>query len=639
MLGVSQAATVGFNFTCNYCATGYAGAVVTATAFGIATNGWESLSQMDTGYGGCSSGIGPFSLNEVIDTTTTSGGLNPLPNGSLNVSWSAYEANVSGFGGYAEPGPHYTFGGSGHKPGAEEVYWGFLRDGVNFGVGSSGGDNDQPGWSVDITGLKSVFTNSPFVVQMIGAGDSIQNLTNVFVIDATLSTTQSVSYPNIPPVGNVGDVAWVRGIGGGLSTFSGAVNTDHLMLVGNRAQHSAGPPAFNNASEVAGFMITDQPLVTMSPQPVLVSPGDTATLRALAIGVPPLEMQWRRNGVTVPGATNLSYTISNVVAGAGNYDLVVTNLYGSTTSQVAAVTLDHLRIAPGLSYTLDAKPNGTRHDGEVIGAAILASSTDSQGTNRTGVAQFVAADPDEIVISTVGTSDFDNTNGTIMFWMCSTGVVNSTGNEAVLFNRGASSGENATSGVLVFQNPNGPIEIRAAAGGFTPLIGTVSVSDGNWHQVAVVNDDSLGTLIYVDGVEDTEEDNPGSWSWPTNLLIVLGWSSNSHWQAYNGNLSDVRFYNRNLTAAEVASAYSTASLVDTNALKMRLNFSSTQLNPGLQVNWQNTNTVLQSASAVTGPWTNLPAAVSPYNTEIQPVGTFFRYVHTPDSIQSNPYDM
>ena len=52
MLGVSQAATVGFNFQANYCySAGYSGAVVTATAFGIGTNGWENLTQILPGMG------------------------------------------------------------------------------------------------------------------------------------------------------------------------------------------------------------------------------------------------------------------------------------------------------------------------------------------------------------------------------------------------------------------------------------------------------------------------------------------------------------------------------------------------------------------------------------------------------------
>src|ERR1039458_6799738 len=94
MLGVSQAATVGFNFQCNYCSpSSYSGAIVTATAFGIGTNGWESLTQMDTGYS-CPANY--FTLNQTIDTTTSTGGSNPLPNGSLGVTWSAYTANEIG---------------------------------------------------------------------------------------------------------------------------------------------------------------------------------------------------------------------------------------------------------------------------------------------------------------------------------------------------------------------------------------------------------------------------------------------------------------------------------------------------------------------------------------------------------------
>jgi len=628
MLGVSHAATIGFNFTANYCnSAAYSGAYVTATAFGITTNGWESLSQMDTGYG-CASGVGPYTLNEVIDTTTSTGGLNPLANGSLNVSWSAYESNVSGFGGYAAAPPHYTFSGSGHKPGEQEVYWGFLRDGVNFGSGESGGDNNQESWSVDITGLKTVFTNSAFVVETIGAGDSIENLTNVFVIDATLLATQSVTYPNIPPISNVGDTAWPRGIGGGLSTGSGSVSTDHLRLVGNRAQHSAGPPAFNNASEVAGFILTDVPVVTMSPQPILVSPGDTFTLRAIAIGVPPIAIQWRLGGVPVPGATNLSYTVSNTVAG-GLYDLVVTNMYGSTTSKVSTVTLDTLSIATGLGYTPDTKPVGIPHDGEVVGATILPSSTDSLGTNRTGVALFASANSDQIAVSTLNTTDFDSTNGTITFWM-QAALVGGTGN-SLLFEHGTT-----TNGIAVLQNGGGSIVVEAAGGG---VAGSVDVSDSNWHHVAVVNDNAVGQVIYVDGALDNSGGSPLSWSWPGGQPIDLGFATNSGFLAYNGYLDDVRFYNRVLTATEVASVYSTGALVDTNALKLQLNFTTTNLSPGLAISWQNTNAVLQTATEITGPWTNYPAAFPPNNVEIQSGQMFYRYIHAPATVKSNPYDM
>src|ERR1017187_9573002 len=92
MLGVSQAATVGLHFQMNYCSDGrYTGFPVTMTAFGIPTNNWENLTMMECGY--CTGDLPFYTLNQVVDTTTSTGGLNPLPNGALNVTWSSDQAN------------------------------------------------------------------------------------------------------------------------------------------------------------------------------------------------------------------------------------------------------------------------------------------------------------------------------------------------------------------------------------------------------------------------------------------------------------------------------------------------------------------------------------------------------------------
>ncbi len=427
MLGVSQAATVGFNFQTTYCAAAnYSGAIVTGTAFGIGTNAWESLMQVPTGYGcgGCTFN----SLSQVIDTTTSSGGLNPLPNGSLTVNWEANAANVSGFGGYGRSGPHYNFGGNNERPGSEQVYWGFLRDGVNFGpnpgdCGYNCGDNNQPGYSIDITGLKSLFTNSQFAVELIASSDSLWTLTNAFVIDATGNTTQSVIYPSIPtPQDQGGSLclsgggSFSRGIGGGLSTGTGAFDTDHLKIIGNRAQHGT---TFNRASTISGFIITDKPVISMSPQPVLVCGGDTVTWSGYAVGVPPLAYQWRKNGVPITGATDMNFSLTNVTfADAGTYDLRVTNLYGTALS--SSVTVDTVLTPRIMNLVLDSNPNGPAHNGLNWGATWLASSTDGGGITRTGVMSFSTNAPSQITVPPETT--FNSTNATIMFWMRSSGL-------------------------------------------------------------------------------------------------------------------------------------------------------------------------------------------------------------------------
>jgi len=332
MLGVSPAATVGLKFTVNYC--GYPNYVnyVNASAFGIPMDGWQNLTAMGTGYSACS-GTNVFNLSEVISTSTSTDGLHPLPNGSLSLNWSGATANWSGFKGYDSSTPPQPITSGPPVPEAQ-VYAGFIRDGVNFGPGSSGGDNNEPGYHIDITGLSSVFTNTPFVVELVASADSMQYLTNAFVIDATANSTQSVIYPNPQVYGNVGDTKWFRAIGGGLSTGSGAFNTDHLKIIGARAAHDTVNGTNNFASTISGAILTDKPVVTMSPQPVPVGPGDTVTWSAYAIGVPPLAYQWLKNGAPISGATSLSYSITNArAANLGNYALRVTNLYGSAPVQ------------------------------------------------------------------------------------------------------------------------------------------------------------------------------------------------------------------------------------------------------------------------------------------------------------------
>lgn len=648
MLGVSHAATVGLHFQLNYCGTpSYSGHVVTSAAFGISPNQWENLSEMGTGYNSSCPGIF-FTLNEIVDTTTSTNGLNPLPNGSLNITWSGPTANFSNWGGYDRGGPHYDFGGSTVVPGEGEVYCSFIRDGVNFGpidlnqTGSPGGNNTagQPGYSIDLTGLKTVFTNTPYVIQLVGASDSMYHLTNAFIIDATHSTTQSVVYPNTAPVGDLGDTAWIRGHGGGLSTASGPLNTDHVIITGNKAQHSASTDgnktdSINNASTIAGFIITDKPVVTMSPRPALLLSNDTATMRAIAIGVPPLSYQWRKDGTPISGATNLTYGITNVtkISTGGNFDLVVTNLYGSVTSKVAAVIVDHLTSANGPGYTFDSKPVGTNQDGYDFGAAWLGSSADSRGTNRTGVMKFTASDPNQITLP--GAANFDPPTDSILFWMRSAGTITNLpgGVGATLFDR--SSGGN---GLIVVQKDDGALLVQTANGGIN-FSSVMNVSDNNWHHIAIINN-SAGVTLYIDGALD-QAMGPATVSWPVGQEIELGRSHDSSWRAYNGMLDDFRIYNRELAPDEIASIYTSDALVATNALMVRLNFDGVPA-PGATISWGLSSAVLQSADNANGPYTDDLTATSPLYLRMQPTTRKFyryRYTHTPTTIITNPYDM
>ena len=71
-----------------------------------------------------------------------------------------------------------------------------------------------------------------------------------------------------------------------------------------------------------------------------LSLGSSVSFTVTVSGPGPFTYQWRFNGTNIPGASNINYSITNVQpAHAGNYTVVVTNLAGAATSQVAVLTV------------------------------------------------------------------------------------------------------------------------------------------------------------------------------------------------------------------------------------------------------------------------------------------------------------
>ena len=222
-----------------------------------------------------------------------------------------------------------------------------------------------------------------------------------------------------------------------------------------------------------------------------------------------------------------------------------------------------------------------------------------------------------------------------MFWMRSTGA-NGGGNEgAMLFDR------RTGSGAVIVLHDDGSIFFQAAGGANSSTSGS-AVNDDQWHHIAITFDQSVGGVvnIYLDGAQASSVGNSAAWSWPAGQEIELGRSHDGYWRSYDGLLDDVRIYSRILTDPEIASTHTSGALVDTSALKVRLNFDSRPV-PGVGLAWKASGATLQSATAVAGSFTDLSPAVtsSPYYVLAQPSPRFFRYRRTPVAVQSNPFDM
>jgi len=194
---------------------------------------------------------------------------------------------------------------------------------------------------------------------------------NIFVADSSNNGIRKVdTNGNITTVAGNGAAAY-SGDGGGAtnaslsSPFGLALDALGNVYVADSANHrirevhSAGMPTFttnnlgaNNAgsytvvvtspygsvtSAVAALTVLLPPAIVVQPVSQAVLPGSNATLSVTATGTPPLYYSWYENATNlVQSSTNAPLILSSMGAGnVGQYTVVVTNVYGSVTSQVA----------------------------------------------------------------------------------------------------------------------------------------------------------------------------------------------------------------------------------------------------------------------------------------------------------------
>ena len=83
------------------------------------------------------------------------------------------------------------------------------------------------------------------------------------------------------------------------------------------------------------------PTIVVQPRSQSASLGADITFRVTASRAGPVSFQWQFNQTALPNATDSTLVLSNVqTAQAGDYTVVVSNDFGSITSQVATLTID-----------------------------------------------------------------------------------------------------------------------------------------------------------------------------------------------------------------------------------------------------------------------------------------------------------
>ncbi len=232
---------------------------------------------------------------------------------------------------------------------ASSVYASSLHDittGNNIGTHTAGLFYAVPGYDLATglgtptgTNLIYALTWPPPLLVSQPVGKTVTNGTSVtFTATATSSTPEAYFWlcngTNLAAGGNISGVATNT-----LSiTAATTNNSGSYQLV---ASNSTGFVVSRAAVLNVGFA----PTVSVTPASLTLLAGSNAMFTATPGGSAPLGLQWRKNGTNFAGA-GISGTNSNVLTLAGittnstaNYTVVVTNLFGSTTSSVAPLTV------------------------------------------------------------------------------------------------------------------------------------------------------------------------------------------------------------------------------------------------------------------------------------------------------------
>jgi hypothetical protein len=457
---------------------------------------------------------------------------------------------------------------------------------------------------------------------------------------------------------------------------------------------------------VAAYVVSD-------PAPASAYAGRTATFSVDADGTTPLSYQWYKGITPIDGATSdiLTFTCAYADNGA-NYNVVVTNLYGSATSAPAALTVM-------TDLTLESSPASiTRNVGSKAafiavaggalpvtyqwykGASQIQGATDQvlwlsnvqpaddqttyhayianpwTNTNSdpatltvvprtvtvpiTGYAKVVMADdpvaywrldePDASTTAVDAAGSFDGTYtpgaGSITYGVA-TGIPHETDKavsvngkaqvqipwalelnphgpfsaelwiEPLALSPGGDSIDVATSegsgpnGWLLYQQTdNSLVWVLFSENWNAAWLGAGPVVEANeWYHVVFTYD---GTLFhsYFNGnpvaqqAYDAFVPNGDGWT-------SLGFRFDGNGLGFNGAIDDVAFYNKALTPDQVQAHYNATVKVGV-----------TRSGNNVILSWP--FGTLQSASIVTGTYTNMPSATSPFTNAISQAPQFYR---------------
>ena len=246
--------------------------------------------------------------------------------GSGSGGFGGYAGGTGGSGGGGGGGGYYGGGGGG----------GFLGNGAGtggiFGEGGSSFENGGYGsGGVDAGGFGGGGGGGSGYSQGIGGG------------------------------GGGGYSGGGAGDGGGGGGGGSIIDSSAIAILEVPGSYSPDNP---NNGEIIITAVLPAPNISLQPASQIIAAGANLTFSVGVVGARPFSFQWNSNNVAVPGATNATFTLTNVsLSDSGNYSVLVTNNYGSVLSSNAV-----LAIVPVFVTTQPA--SGVSSSGAVLNGSV-----------------------------------------------------------------------------------------------------------------------------------------------------------------------------------------------------------------------------------------------------------------------------
>lgn len=397
-------------------------------------------------------------------------------------------------------------------------------------------------------------------------------------------------------------------------------------------------------SSVVNVTIFGAPFImAQTPSQLEIFSNSSPTLFVTVSGATP-SYQWKLGSTVIPGATNSTYTITNITLSA-TYNCTITNVAGTTNITPVAITVLADPIAP---YPTQVLANGPLSyyrldEGSGVNAYDYVGGFNGDYTNVSGY-QGVAGYTSGNAVNT------DPTETSVYFG--ANGALNSMANDVAPFpNFGTPNGKNAEFSVEAWVqqlgyptvNPGNCIvglgygnggeqfvlDTGATATGYVRFFvrnaaGTVSAasstklinSDGLWHHLVGVCDEAGGHVyLYVDGtLIASGAITAGSGLLASSMPMTIGARESANYNPpnydfnFDGLIDDVSVYNKALSAAQVRTDYYAAGFAPSNV----------QVTPSNLTTNQGATAVFTATAQGTQPfsyqWTDNHGSVIPWGT-------------------------